>query len=103
MPDYGNLCGGASRSGQRIVNSVVALQKDFVLFSFDISQASAKGATFEEIAKRTGTELRNVEFDLPPPLISRFFVNSRGSTTFHDFGPALRVGIRPDAIQRVHF
>ena len=58
--------GTASRSGQRIVNSVAAQHEDWVLFSFDVSQAFAKGMTFEELARLTGMPLRAVEFDLAP-------------------------------------
>ena len=60
------FAGTASRAGQRIVNSEAALDRDLVLFSFDVSQAFAKGLTFEEIARLTGTPLREVEFDLSP-------------------------------------
>ena len=56
----------ATRNGQRIVNSIVAQHLDFVLFSFDISKAFAKGMTFEELARCTGEPLRVVEFDLSP-------------------------------------
>ena len=49
--------GTATRNGQRIVNSIVAQQEDFVLFSFDISKAFAKGMTFEELARLTGEPL----------------------------------------------
>ena len=58
--------GTATRAGQRIVNSQAALDPDFVLFSFDVSQAFAKGMTFEQIAQLTGAPLREVEFDLAP-------------------------------------
>ena len=52
--------GTANRNGQR----VVAQNEDFVLFSSDVSQAFAKGMTFEEYARVTGTQLRAVEFEV---------------------------------------
>jgi len=58
------FAGTASRAGQRIVNSEAAQHLDMVLFSFDVSQAFAKGLTFEEIARLSGTPLREVEVDL---------------------------------------
>ena len=60
------FAGTASRSGQRVVNAITAQNPDFVLFSFDVSQAFAKGLTFEEYARATGTQLRAVEFELAP-------------------------------------
>ena len=77
------FAGTASRSGQRVVNSVVALEKDFVMFSFDISQAFAQGMTFEEISKTTGTDLREVEFDLSPHDLPV----PRQLPVYHDFDP----------------
>ena len=58
------FAGTASRAGQRAVNSIAAQDPDMILFSFDVSQAFAKGLTFEELAQLTGTPLRQVEFDL---------------------------------------
>ena len=58
------FAGTASRAGQRLVNSMAAQEPDWVLFSFDISQAFAKGMDFAEMARHTGTPLRAVEFDL---------------------------------------
>ena len=37
---------------------------DFKLWSFDVPAAFAKGMTFEELSKLTGTQLRSVQFDL---------------------------------------
>ena len=37
-----------------MVNAITAQNPDFVLFSFDVSQAFAKGLTFEEYARATG-------------------------------------------------
>ena len=62
--DLETFAGTATRSGQRVVNSITAQHEDFVLFSFDVSQAFAKGLTFEEYARLTGTQLRQVEFDV---------------------------------------
>jgi len=58
------FAGTATRSGQRVVNTITAQNPDFVLFSFDVSQAFAKGLTFEEYARLTGNQLREVEFEL---------------------------------------
>ena len=57
--------GTTSCSGQRIVNADAAENEGFILFSFDVSQAFAKGLTFEESFKLTGTECRAVQFAVP--------------------------------------
>ena len=44
--DLETYAGTASRAGQRMVNSACAQHDDFVLFSFDVSAAFAKGMTF---------------------------------------------------------
>ena len=62
--DLETYAGTASRAGQRMVNSVCAQHEDFVLFSFDVSAAFAKGMTFEELSRLTGMPLRKVEFTL---------------------------------------
>ena len=48
-----------------MVNALAAGHKDFLLFSFDVSQVFAKGLTFEELSALTGQEVRKVEFDVP--------------------------------------
>ena len=58
--------GTTSRAGQRLVNCIVAQEEDWELFSIDVAQAFAKGLTFEQMARLTGTQLRAVEFELPP-------------------------------------
>ena len=63
--DLDTYAGTTSRSGQRIVNAVGAENDKFILFSFDVSQAFAKGWTFEELSKLTGTSCRAVQFDVP--------------------------------------
>ena len=65
MQELETYAGTTSRSGQRLVNLVAAQEEDFVLFSFDVSQAFAKGMTFKELSALTGTELREVQFDIP--------------------------------------
>ena len=65
MQDLETFAGTTSRSGQRIVNTVAAMHPDFVFFSYDVSQAFAKGMTFKELSELTGTELREVQFDIP--------------------------------------
>ena len=51
--DFDTYAGTTSRSGQRIVNAVVAENEDFILFSFDVSQAFANGLAFEELSAFT--------------------------------------------------
>ncbi len=85
--DIETFAGTTSRAGQRVVNTVVAQEDDFVLFSFDVSQAFAKGLTFEEFARLTGQELRSVQFRLAPedvPLL-------RHLPGFEDFDPDTEV------------
>ena len=65
MQELETYAGTTSRYGQRIVNAIAAEHEDFVLFSFDVSQAFAKGMTFKELSELTGTELREVQFDIP--------------------------------------
>ena len=73
--------GTTSRSGQRLVNGVVAQEPDWELFSIDVTQAFAKGLTFEQMARLMGTQLRAVEFELPASDSGR----SKGSTTSTPF------------------
>ncbi len=61
---YETFAGTASRWAQRIVNSIAVQQDGFVLFSFDVSSAFAKGMTFAELSRLTGEALRSVQFDL---------------------------------------
>ena len=65
MQELETYAGTTSRCGQRLVNLVAAEHEDFVLFSFDVSQAFAKGMTFKELSELTGLELREVQFDIP--------------------------------------
>ena len=44
--DFDTYAGTISRSGQRLVNAVAAEIEDFILFSFDVSQAFAKCSIF---------------------------------------------------------
>ena len=57
--------GTANKVSQRLINSQAAQSKT-TLFSFDIGTAFLRGVTFREMAKRTGTPLRSVQFDFPP-------------------------------------
>ena len=63
--DFDIYAGAISRSGQRLVNALAADNEDFILFSFDVGQASAKGFISHEFPKLTGIESRTVEFDVP--------------------------------------
>ena len=63
--DAETFAGTATRSGQRVTNYAIACNgPDWVTFSFDVSQAFAKGLSFEELARATGEELREVEFSV---------------------------------------
>ena len=57
--------GATSRSGQRLVNAVAAGNPKFFLISFDVSQAIAKGMTFEELSALPGQGVRKVGFYVP--------------------------------------
>ena len=59
------FAGTTSRWGQRIVNSV-AVQKQWELFTADVSQAFLRGLTFAEAAKLKDEVHRNVQFCMPP-------------------------------------
>ena len=65
VQDLDVYAGTTSRSGQRLANAVAVENPEFILFSFDLSQAFAKSLTFEELSASTGTELRQVEFHVP--------------------------------------
>ena len=59
------LAGTATRWGQRLLASITALKgKTWKQWSFDVSQAFAKGMTSEEIAKYTGQTLRAVQLEV---------------------------------------
>eukprot|EP00975_Prorocentrum_lima_P043677 9163458-Prorocentrum_lima.AAC.1 len=57
--------GAAAKWAQHAVNAYAA-QKNYTLFSMDISAAFLKGMTFQEIASETGENLRSVKFNFPP-------------------------------------
>ena len=59
------FAGTTSRWGQRIVNSI-AVQKGWILFTADVSQAFLRGLTFEEAAKHKHEVVRTVQFTVPP-------------------------------------
>ena len=63
--DLDTYAGTSIRSGQRIVYAVAAENDDFILFSYDVGQAFAKGLTFEYLSNLTGAECRAVQFDVP--------------------------------------
>ena len=64
--------GATSRSGQRLVNAVAVGSPGFILSSFDVSQAFAKGMTFEELSALSGHDIRKVEFEVPKADIECF-------------------------------
>ena len=65
MQELKTHAGTTSRSGQCLVNGIAAEHDDFILFSFDVPQAFAKGMPFKELAALFGMELREVQFDVP--------------------------------------
>ena len=83
--DFDTYAGATSRSGQRLVNAVVAENQDVVLLGFNVSQAFAKGMTFAEFSALTGTELREVQFDVPKADL----VCLRQIRGFEDFNPGV--------------
>ena len=56
--DSDTYTGTTPRSGQRLVNVVVAEKPGFILFSFDVSQVFAKGMAFEELSALSGQDVR---------------------------------------------
>ena len=81
--DLDIYAGSIPRSGQRLVNAVAAENPEFILFSFDVSQAFAKGMTFEELSALSGQDIRKVEFDVPKADIECL----RQMLDFKDFDP----------------
>ena len=75
--------GTTCRSGQRLVDAVAAENADFVLFSFDVSQAFAKALAFEDFSVLTGQPIRKVELDVPKV----GFDCLRQLPDFNDFDP----------------
>lgn len=65
VQDLDTYAGTTGRSGQRLANAVTIGNLEFILFSFDVSQAFVKGMTFREFSALTGTEVREVEFHVP--------------------------------------
>eukprot|EP00959_Pyramimonas_sp_CCMP1952_P196165 4101244-Pyramimonas_sp.AAC.2 len=58
--------GTARRGNQRLLASVAACNKAWIIASLDIDKAFLKGLTYRELATATGEEERNVCFTLPP-------------------------------------
>lgn len=82
--DFDIYAGATSRSGQRIVNAVVAELEGFSFISFDVSQTFAKGLIFVEFSRLTGIGCRAVQFDVPR-LDLECFEQIKG---FESFNPA---------------
>ena len=85
--DLDTYVGTTRRSGQRIANAVAAENEDFILFSFDVSQAFAKGLTCDELSKLTGTGCRAVRFDVPRADSARL----KQICGFDKFNPAIEI------------
>ena len=60
--DLDTYVSSTSRSGQRLANAVAAENVEFILFSFDVGRAFAKGMRFEEFSALFGQDVRAVEF-----------------------------------------
>ena len=82
--DLATFAGTASRWGQRFVNSAIAQDKEFELFSFDVSAAFAKGMANRELVDLTGETLREVQFDMDAMSLELL----KSLPEFKDFGPA---------------
>ena len=65
MQELETYAGTTSRTGRRIVNTAGAVHLDLIFFSYDVSQAFAKGMAFEELSALIATELREDQFDIP--------------------------------------
>ena len=66
---------------------MTAVQKNWALFSADVSQAFLRGKTFKELAQYPGEVLRSVQFRVPPgsvPLLRRL-------NGYSDFDPLQEV------------
>ena len=72
-----------SLGGQRCVNDVAAGNPEFILCSFDVSQAFAKGMTFEESSALSGQDVRKAELDVSKADIECV----RQLLDFRDFDP----------------
>ena len=64
--EYSTFAGTASRTSQRLLNSLSVLNEHFTLQSWDISSAFARGMTFEMLARTTGEPLREVCLEIDP-------------------------------------
>ena len=67
------FAGTTSRCGQRVVNSV-AVQRGWLLFTADVSQAFLRGLTFKEAAQIKDEVHRSIQFTMPPgsvPILQR--------------------------------
>lgn len=82
--DLDAYAGTIGRSGQRLVNVVAVGNAEFILLSFDVSQAFAKGAGFDEFSELSGQEVSKIEFDVPRADLDCF----EQLPDFKDFDPA---------------
>ena len=76
LADVASYASTACRWSQRLVVSI-AVQKGWQLWVTDISTAFLQGMSFEELARLTGTEARDVAFT-PPRGSERFFIELKG-------------------------
>ena len=70
--DLDTYAGTTSRSGQRFANAVAVGNLQFILFSFDVGQAFAKGMAFEGLGALSGQDIKKIEFDVPRVDLDRF-------------------------------
>ena len=65
LQDLDAYVGATNRSRQRLVKAVAAENEYFIILSFDVSQAFAKGLSCEEFSRLIGTACRAVQLDVP--------------------------------------
>jgi hypothetical protein len=76
MAEVPSFASTASRWGQRLIVSI-ASQKSWDLWVADVSTAFLRGLDFNELAKLTNSEVRDVAF-VPPKGSERFFTELKG-------------------------
>ena len=86
VPSYAST---ASRWGQRLVISI-AVQRNWKLWVTDISTAFLQGMTFDELAKLTGSEVRDVAF-VPPKGSEQYITELDGYRDFNFSTEVLRL------------
>lgn len=63
--DFDTYAGTTNHSGPKFVNTIAVGNDEFILTIFDVSQAFAKGLSFEELSKVADATCRVVQVDVP--------------------------------------